>query len=217
MKECKKCEISVGNGAKKCPLCGSPLTGSDEGETRFFPIAPKERNRYIFFKAELLLFWGVFLAIILITLVVDPRNFFGKNFLILIWLIIGEVTFISVFRSHGYIPGIIFRCSIAGMLALGFSSLWYPEVIPIIPSPLIPLLILNFIAALGGRDTNVVMCFTANLGAIVFSFVVVVLILKDIHIIIWQVCFMIGFFTLVGILIFRGRTLFQELKKRLHR
>lgn len=217
MKECKRCEISVGNGAKKCPLCGSFLNGTDEEEKRFFPSVSKERKRYIFFKFELLLFWIAFFTIIIVSLILDYRNFFGKGFLALLWLIIGEVTFISIWRSHGYIPGIIFRCAIAGMLALGLSSLWYPVVIPIIPSPLIPLLILNFIAALGGRDTNVVICFAANLGAILFSFVVVVLILKDTHIIIWQVCFLIGIFTLIGIIIFRGRTLFAELKKRLHR
>ena len=115
-----------------------------------------------------------------------------------------------------YIPGIIFRCAVAGMLALGLSSLWYPAVIPIIPSPLIPLLILNLIAALGGRDTNVVVCFMVNLAAIVFSWIVVVLILKDTHILIWQVSFLTGILTLLIILVFRGRTLFGELKKRLH-
>lgn len=217
MKECLSCGISVGNGAKKCPLCGSPLKGSGEGGDRFFPFVQKERARYIFFKFQLLFFWGAFFAIILLSLIVDYRSFFGRSFLQLLWLIIGEITFISIWRSHGYIPGIIFRCAIAGMLALGLSSLWYPAIIPIIPSPFIPLLILNFIAALGGRDTNVVICFAANLGAIVFSFVVVVLILKDTHIIIWQVCFLIGIFTLIGILIFRGQTLISELKKRLHR
>ena len=102
------------------------------------------------------------------------------------------------------------------MLALGLSSLWYPEVIPIIPSPLIPLIILNFIAALGGRDTNVVVCFTVNLAAIVFSWIVVVLILKDTHILIWQISFLAGIVTLTGIFVFRGRTLFSEMKKRLH-
>ena len=216
MKECKKCGISVGNAAKRCPLCGSSLTGWDKDKREFFPIVPKERKRYIFYKVQLLIFWAVFLFIILFTLIADYRSFFGKTFLVLLWLIIGEVTFTSIWRSHLYIPGIIFRCAVAGMLALGLSSLWYPAVIPIIPSPLIPLLILNLIAALGGRDTNVVVCFMVNLAAIIFSWIVVVLILKDTHILIWQVSFLTGILTLLIILVFRGRTLFGELKKRLH-
>ena len=216
MKECRKCSISVGNGAKKCPLCQSPLAGTDDQNNEFFPSVPKERKRYIFYKAQLLIFWCAFLVIILVTLIADHRNFFGKSFLVLIWLVIGEITFTSIYRSHAYIPGIIFRCAIAGMLTLGISSYWYPAVIPIIPSPLIPLIVLNFVAALGGKDTNVVICFMANLGAIVFSWVVVVLILKDTHILVWQISFLTGFLTLVGILVFRGRTLFSELKKRLH-
>lgn len=216
MKECKKCGISVGNAAKRCPLCGSSLTGWDKDKREFFPIVPKERKLYIFYKVQLLIFWAVFLFIILFTLIADYRSFFGKTFLVLLWLIIGEVTFTSIWRSHDYIPGIIFRCAVAGMLALGLSSLWYPAVIPIIPSPLIPLLILNFIAGLGGRDTNVVVCFMVNIFAIVFSWIVVVLILKDTHILIWQISFLTGVITLLGILVFRGRTLASELKKRLH-
>ena len=216
MRKCEKCKISVGNGAKKCPLCGNKLSGFNDEKVRFFPFVKKERKYFIFYKVEHILFWIAFLSIILFTLLLDYRSFFGKTFLVLLWLIIGEVTFTSIWRSHEYIPGIIFRCAVAGMLALGLSSLWYPEVIPIIPSPLIPLIILNFIAALGGRDTNVVVCFTVNLAAIVVSWIVVVLILKDTHILIWQISFLAGIVTLAGILVFRGRTLFSEMKKRLH-
>lgn len=216
MKECKKCAISVGNAAKRCPLCGSALSRFDGENNEFFPVIPRERKRYIFYKVQLFIFWAAFAAVFILSLILDYRSFFGKTFLVLIWLVIGEVTFTSIWRSHDYIPGIIFRCAVAGMLALGLSSLWYPAVIPIIPSPLIPLLILNFIAGLGGRDTNVVVCFMVNIFAIAFSWIVVVLILKDTHILIWQISFLTGVITLLGILVFRGRTLASELKKRLH-
>ena len=36
------------------------------------------------------------------------------------------------------------------------------------------------------------------------------------HILIWQISFLAGIVTLAGILVFRGRTLFSEMKKRLH-
>ncbi len=213
MKTCPYCKIEVGGDFERCPLCQNQLIG--QATEKNWPSPKELRKQSRIQKPMTFAILSAIIVFFLFDLWGDPAHpGVGWSIIIIIWLIIFGLTFRSILRSHSESASVITRISIAAMIALVISSFPYPILVSIIPIPLICILAMNFLVMLIDKTGSAMVYFMVSFATGILSWIVVIILMKNELGLLWRICFMVSCITFVGTLIFRGRSLLTELKKR---
>lgn len=212
MKYCPYCKIEVGGDPETCPLCQNQLTGTPT--EKFWPTPKPPRQNSKGYKVQLFIAWAVAILIFFFDLWVDKQPGISWSIIAIIWIAVAEWTIRSVMLIHHNAAGVFTRIALSGIIVLIVSSLWFPVLLAVIPIPLICILGLNFFITLLDRNNDGMINFISAFATGLISWIVVIVFFKSELTVLWKVCLMVSCITLVGTLVFKGKTLFSEMKKR---
>ena len=197
MNTCPHCHIQVGGDARYCPLCQNRLPGS-AGEPYFPATAPRIHRASLLYKI---------VAFVLSALVVVGGAF---DFLLL------EET------PHRHFSVLM---AVSALLVFtdwfnGYTGYSLDLVVPILCCVA---LACNFIFAFlrSNFTANALVYLLMNIGIGVLPYILLFFRIDydgklDAHSIPWVICLILSIITFLGLVIFRGRDLKNELVKRLH-
>jgi len=220
MKTCEKCAVSVSGDFKKCPLCQNTLIGENQNEHETFPFIPFVTHKHSFLFRLLQLCSA---AVVIISFIVNwmfPQNGFWSLFVIAgvacLWLSL----FIAIRKRHNILKNLSYQVTIISILSIlwdiftGWHGWSVDFVIPIaFVSAMSATAILAHILKMQ-TETYIIYSFLL----IVYGIIPVAFVLSGLSIIIYPslICVAFSLLLFVALLIFEGRNMIEELKRRLH-
>ncbi|MBR5066998.1 MAG: hypothetical protein IKX08_05055 [Lachnospiraceae bacterium] len=227
MKMCPHCKINIGGNLEKCPLCQNLLTG--EGERDYVPkIEIKTRLRRKAFKIVMF----VFFALIILNLAAD---FLFINIdhpswspLVVAWLLVIGWIIEFIIRKHYNLLKAMFFTMIALVILSFFSEAYITlawdlpyhgvtagYVVPILCSGN---LVANFILSFIDKhftDYSLIYMFL-NILVGVAPWIALLIFYRNKPPLTWSICMVINVLAFFGLIVFKGRTVLEEFKKRFH-
>lgn len=225
MKHCPHCGIQVGGSGDYCPLCQNALVG--QGEAPHWP-APKgvSRRKVLLFQLILFLALGAVLVCCVLDFVMLEAPHRHWSIPVLVYVLAGLDLVRVLFRGRYNGPSLSFRV-LMGVILLAIYTDWFFHLGGVSIDLIIPALcgasmLLNFLFAfVNTRFTaNALVYLLLNITIGVLPYVLLLFNVStgrfDQRSIPWIVCLIISLITFLGLVIFKGRTLKEELYKRWH-
>ena len=225
MKKCPYCKVNIGGNLEKCPLCQNTLTC--EGERDYWPrIYPDTRRRKAF---KIVSFCVI--SICIISLAMDylflKTEHLSFSPVVLAWMLVTGWLLEVVLKKHYNILQTMFVSMLTISFLCEFTELFihfawdvpYREITLgyIIPIACSACLIADFVLSFVDRK------FTEHSMIYTFLFILVgvvpwlaLLFIQGEPPLTWSVCMVINVLAFVGLIVFRGRTVIAEFKKRFH-
>ena len=227
MKTCPHCKINIGGNLEKCPLCQNLLTG--EGEEDYCPrIEIKNKKRILTFR--IVMFCA--LAAIIINLALDFL-FIEVDHPSWSPLVVGGVLVSGwivefILRKHYNLLKAMFFSMIAitimCLFTEGYITLaWDLPYLGITAGYIIPILcsanmVANFVLSFIDKhftDYSLIYMFLNILVGVV-PWIALLIFYRDKPPLTWSICLVINVLAFFGLIVFKGRTVIAEFKKRFH-
>ena len=219
MKFCEKCSVSVSGGANKCPLCQHTLTGdNNSGET--FPFVPLVRHKHSLLLRLLELCSAfVVIASVAVNLMVPQSGFwslFVAAGVACVWLSL----LLAIRKRHNILKNLTYQVTVVSILSVlwdiftGWHGWSVDFVIPIaFVSAMSATAIIAYILKMQ-TDTYIIYSFLL----IIYGIIPVFFVISGLSSIIYPslICTACSLFLFAALLIFEGRNMTEELKRRLH-
>ena len=227
MKTCPHCHIQVGGDTGYCPLCQNRLSGP-VGEPHFPATAPRIHRASLLYKivafvlSALIVVAGAFDFLLMED---TPHRHF--SILMAVWAVAVLRVVRAVLRRRFNGPRQIFNLLLLVSALLVFTD-WFNGYTGYSLDLVVPILccvalVCNFIFAfLRSRFTaNALVYLLMNIGIGVLPYILLFFRIDysgrlDAHSLPWVICLIISVITFLGLVIFRGRALKNEIVKRLH-
>lgn len=221
MRRCPYCKVEIAGDLAKCPMCQSKLTGS--GEEPCYPKFEAQQKRSLFYKIQLFLVWGLLISGTVLDFMIDIRLPGYPNLhwslLLVMWLIGFEFGIMRQFKpdtgSAGKVTMLVLITIAMWCVTayyFGFMKITTDLVVPI---ALTATITANFVLALIDKNGNTMSYLLSGLFVgVVPSFILYFVRTKTP--IAWAVCLMVSVILFAGAVIFRGRDVAQELRRRFH-
>ena len=227
MNTCPHCHIQVGGDARYCPLCQNRLPGS-AGEPYFPATAPRIHRASLLYKivafvlSALVVVGGAFDFLLLEE---TPHRHFSV--LMAVWAVALLRVLRAVLRRRFNGPRQIFNLLLLVSALLVFTD-WFNGYTGYSLDLVVPILCCvalacNFIFAFlhSNFTANALVYLLMNIGIGVLPYILLFFRIDydgklDAHSIPWAICLILSIITFLGLVIFRGRDLKNELVKRLH-
>ncbi len=230
MKTCPYCKINIGGNLEKCPLCQNLLTG--DGEEDYCPkIEIKTKKRIFAFR---IVMFSVFSAII-INLAMD--FLFLNNVhpswspLVAGWLLVSGWIVEFILRKHyNLLKAMFFSMIMISILCVSTElfiylawSKWNIPYLGITTKYIIPILcsanmvanfVLSFIDTHFTNHSLIYMFLNILVGVVPWT--VLLIFYRGKPPLSWSICLVINCLAFAGLLLFRGRIVISEFKKRFH-
>lgn len=220
MKQCEKCKIDSVGQSTYCPLCQSELTGSSEGVEETFPMIPTVKAPYY-----LLLKTITFIAIagsissIFLNTIFYPEVWWALY--IVVTLMCGWVSVSMAISKHKNIAKYLLQQSMIFCLFalfMDYSIGWHgwstSLVIPVVLTlAMVVLSVLSKVLHLQPGDYMIYLLIDAAFGIIPIIFIGSDSVVTDIPSLI---CIVVSIASVTRLVVFEGRMMYSELKRRLH-
>ena len=219
MRYCDKCQIEVGGNLKFCPLCQNELHIQSEEVENFYPIVEPRSNSHMLLKI-----FG-FIAIVISILAVFFNIIFpnGTAWSVLIIGIMGFVWWsiaVAIKKHRHIVKYLWYQIMILSLLTMFIDYMtgnygWAISiVIPfLLTTAMIVMFILPKVLNLQVGDYLIYLLLDALIGIVPFIFMIVGETISDIP---SMICILTSIISVVGMIIFEGKTMMSELKRRLH-
>ncbi len=221
MKICPYCKIEVGGDLSKCPLCQSKLTG--EGGEAYFPKPMELKIKSLFYKIQLFIVWVVIIAALgldfLFDLRIAPFPNVRYSLLIAMWLIVLEFLITRKFKAGGGSARIVtlavFPILIMLSITAYFLGFWRVTMDWIVPIAITATMIANYVLAMIEKQGNAMTYLLTNLLVGALPYIVLHFRHKDTPIT-WIICILVSVILFIGAVIFKGREVSEEFRRRLN-
>ena len=220
MKMCEKCEVSIAGSFEKCPLCRNKLTGENQSDYEAFPFIPLAKHKHSALYRLLQLGSA---ALVIASFAVNwmlPQTGLWSLFVIAgvacVWLIL--IT--AIRKRHNILKNLAYQVTIISVLSLlwDFSTGWNAWSVNFV----IPIAFISVMAATTvlahvlkmQTDTYIIYSFLL----ILYGIIPMIFVLSGLCTIILPsvICVACSLFSFVALLIYEGRNMIEELKRRLH-
>ncbi len=212
MKICPYCKIEVGGDFDTCPLCQNQLSGT--ATEKFWPSPAPLKQNSKGYKIQLFISWAVIVLAFFCDLWLDKKPGISWSIITMIWILVAEFTIRSVIVMHHNAAGVFTRIALSGIIVLIISSLWFPVLLAIIPIPLMGILALNFFITMFDKNSDGMVNFISSFFTGLLSWIIVIVFMKSELTMLWKICLLVSILTFIGTLVFKGRILFREFRKR---
>ncbi len=219
MKNCPHCRINIGGTYERCPLCQSMLQG--DATIDRFPRYDKNITKPLALKIMIfLLVTGSVVCMTVDFLMLKKEHVhFGLIVLIwsavIIWYVLGVVANRRVLSRLLTIAVMLF--SVAAILTeiiVGYRGITTNYIVPyMISALLIANFIISFLDKSNRYNPTFYVIWSIFIGVIPGF---VMLVARENTPLAWEICFFISIVALIGLLVFKGRAVMNELHKRLH-
>ncbi len=220
MSKCPYCKIEVGGDLKKCPLCQSKVMG--EAEDAYFPKLTTLQIRSFFYKLQLFVVWIIVIVTFSIDFLFDIQfPAFPEvhwSLIVAMWTIAFEFGIMRQFKSGtGSSRKMTMMVTIILILLLitsyyfGFFRItadW------IAPMALIGAMVANFVLAMIDKRGTSMSYLLGNLLVGVIPYIVLC-VRHHGSPVGWILCVVFSVILFVGAVIFKGRTVTNEIRRRL--
>jgi hypothetical protein len=221
---CRKCKVRVRGGPRRCPLCQGALTGDTEPENNIFPVIPPSQAlpRGSFKRFVALVAFGT-VVVAAVSAAVNISFYSGAWWFPFVLAGLGSLwfSFLVINRQRRNIPKNIFlQLMVISILALswdfftGFYKWSLNFVIPILfSSSMVALAVYAKVRKLRAEDYIFFLCIISLIS--IFS---LLLIIFHVVAVVYPavICFALSVISLAFLLLFEGKLLKEELKRRMH-
>lgn len=219
MKKCPYCKIDVGGVLEKCPLCQSRLTG--ESENAHFPINDTLKFRSFLYKLHVFIVWSIVIVGIGLDFLFDLRfpafPDLHWSLILAMWLIVPEYCIIRQFRpgtgSARKVTIMVFL--ILAMLLITahyFDFMWlvWGWMVPIVLTGMVTA---NFVLVFVDKQGNTM---AYLLSGLVFGLLpcIILYFREEKMQPAWMICMIVSVILFAGIIIFKGRSVAKEIRRR---
>lgn len=219
MKKCLYCKIEVGGDLVKCPICQNKLVG--DPEEAYFPKPTVGQRRSLYYKFQLLTVWALLITGLavdfLFHVVIPPYPNLHWSLLLAMWLIVFEFGIMRQFRpgtgSSRKVTSMAFILLIMTVITSYFLGYLQFTLYWIVPVALIGTMIANFVLAMIDKQGNTMSYLLTNLFVGVVPYIFIYFLGKGTPIA-WIVCTIVSILLFIGAVIFKGRTVLNELQRR---
>ena len=221
MRRCPYCKVGIAGDQVKCPLCQSKLTGT--GEAPCYPKFEAQKKRSFFYKLQLLIVWGLLIAGIGLDLMLGIRlpgyPDLHWSLILAMWLTGLEFAVMRQLRpdagSAGKVTMTVLIMIIMWCVTAYFFGLMKVTVDLVVPSALAATITANFVLVLIDKNGNTMAYLLSGLFmGLVPS--IICFIVSETMPIAWAVCLMVSIILSAGVVIFRGRDVAAEFRRRFH-
>jgi hypothetical protein len=220
MKTCVKCALSVRGSIEKCPLCQNKLVGESQSEGEAFPFIPLVKHKHSALYRLLQL--GSAAAVIFSFAVnwILPQTGFWSLFIVAgvacIWLSL--IT--AIHKRHHILKNLAYQVTIVSVLSIlwDVSTGWHAWSVNFV----VPIAFMSVMAATTVlarilkmyMDTYIIYSFLL----ILYGIIPIIFVLSGLSTIILPsvICVACSLFSFAALLIYEGRNMMEELKRRLH-
>lgn len=217
MKKCLNCNIEIGGRTDTCPLCQNSLTG--EASENNWPSPSLLKTRAFLYKLQLF----IVLASIVIGLSLDYllKLNSGKHYslIIALWLIGFELQLRNNIKRNFVISrtvsnGMLYSCIL--LLITGYYFEFFDlTVYMLIPIMLGCTLLANMTFSMIDTTENALVYLLGNILLVIIIYIILKIKAAETGLV-WTICFMISIVSLIGIIIFKGRKVSDEIQKRMN-
>ncbi|MBO4415401.1 MAG: hypothetical protein J5824_05400 [Lachnospiraceae bacterium] len=219
MKKCPYCKIEVGGVLEKCPLCQSRLTG--ENEDAHFPLNTTLKFRSFLYKLHIFIIWAVMIVGIgldfLFGLRIPPFPELHWSLILAMWLMTSEYAIVRQFRlgtgSARKVTMMVFIILIMLLItAHYFDFMWlaWGWMVPIVLTAMIAA---DFVLVLLEKQGNAMAYLLSGqlLGLIPC---IVLYFREDKMQPAWMICMIVTVVLFAGVIVFKGRSVAKEVRRR---
>lgn len=219
MRKCPYCKIEVGGELNKCPLCQSKLMG--EGEEAYFPKQTMLQIQSLFYKLQLFAVWIIVIVAFSIDFLfhVQFAPFPGVHWSLIaaMWIIAFEFGIMRQFRtgtgSSRKMTMLVFIILIMLLVTSYYFGFWRLTVDWIVPIAIIGTMLANFVLAMVDKIGIAMAYLLTNLLVGVIPYIVLY-VRNQSKPIAWIICLISSVILFVGAVIFKGRAVAGEIRKR---
>ncbi len=216
MKKCVSCNIYVSGEGRQCPICQNGLTG--EGTPYNWPSIRKLRLQSIFYRIQLFVVLALTFVSLVLDFLLDVNTGMHWSLSVALWAISLEWLIRYFIKKNVVIAAIITYTAIHISLLLILTG-WYmgflmPVVKYVVPIVVSVLLIVNLILSLLDKHGNALIYLLANIIIAIVPYVPLYISKVEVPLL-WTICLMISVITFIGICVFRGRSVLNEIEKRM--
>ena len=221
MRRCPYCKVGIAGDLGKCPLCQSKLMGT--GEAPCYPQFEAQKKRSFFYKAQLFLAWGLLIVGIGLDFMVGLRLPGYPNLhwslLLAMWLMVFEFGIMRQFKpgtgSAGKVTWMVLMTIVSWCVTAYFFGFMKITIDLVVPSALAATIAVNFVLALIDKNGNTMAYLLSGLAMGVVPSVICFFARAKMPLA-WAVCLMVSVVLFAGAVIFRGRAVAEELRRRFH-
>ncbi|MBP5461246.1 MAG: hypothetical protein J6Y20_03890 [Lachnospiraceae bacterium] len=221
MRQCPYCKVGIEGDLVKCPLCQSKLTGT--GEDPCYPKFEAQKKRSLLYKIQLLLAWGVLIVGIGLDFMVGLRlPGYPKlhwSLLLAMWLMVIEFGIMRQFKpgtgSAGKVTMLVLITIATWCVTAYFFGFMKTTIDLVVPCALAATITANFVLAMIVKNGNTMAYLLSGLiMGVVPS--VICFFARDKMPLAWAICLMVSVVLFAGAVIFKGRAVAAELRRRFH-
>lgn len=217
MKKCLNCDMEIGGNIDTCPLCQNSLTG--EATANNWPSPSGLKARAFIYKLQLFLVFTAIAVGLSLDFLLELNNGIHYSLILALWLLVLEFQLRSNIRRNFVISrivsnGILYSCIL--LLITGyFFGFFDLTAFLIVPIMLGTALLANMTFSMIDTTENALVYLLGNILLVI----VIYIILRLEHIetgLVWTICLMVSLVSLIGIIIFKGRKVSNEIQKRMN-
>jgi hypothetical protein len=220
MKTCEKCAVSVSGGFGKCPLCQNTLIGEEQNEYETFPFIPLVINKHSLLFRLLLLCSALAVIISFTVNWMLPQSGFWSLFVVAGVACLWVSLLTAIRKRHNILKNLSYQVTIISILSVlwdvftGWHGWSVDYVVPIAFTSVMTATAI--LARILKMQTETYMVYSVLL--IVYGIIPAIFVLSGLSAIIYPslICVAGSLLSLAALLIFEGRNMIEELKRRLH-
>ena len=220
MKSCEKCAVTVSGSHDKCPLCQNTLAGENKNEQNIFPFVPLMSHKHgLFFRIIQLCSAAAVILSVAINFMLTQSglwSLFVAAGVACLWVSL----IITIRKRRNILKNMTYQVTAVSILSVlwdvftGWRGWSVDYVIPV-----------SFVAAMAATailarvlkmQTGTYMIYSILL--MVYGIIPAIFILSGLCVIVYPslICVVCSLFSLAALLIFEGKNMMDELKRRLH-
>ena len=222
MKTCEKCALSVKGAFEKCPLCHTALTGENKNEcgAGTFPVIPLVIHKHSLLFRLLQLGSAAAVIVSFALNLMLPQSGFWSLFVVAgvacVWFSVA----VAIRKRHNILKNLTYQVTIVSVLSVLWDIFtgWYGWSVDfVIPIAFVSVMSATaIIAHILKMQTETYMIYSFLL--ILYGIIPIIFVLNGLSKIIYPslICVACSFILLSALLIFEGKNMIEELKRRLH-
>ena len=220
MKICEKCAVSISGDFEKCPLCQNTLAGNGTNEHEPFPFVPLISHKHSLFFRLLQLCSAIVVILSVTVNLAIPKSGFWSLFVVAGMVCVWINLLIAVHKRHNILKNLTYQVTVVSILSVLWDIFtgWHKWSVDfVIPIAFIAVMTaITILARILKMSTGTYIIYSFLL--ILYGIVPVIFILSGLSAVIFPSLFCVAgsLISLTALLVFEGRNMAEELKRRLH-
>ncbi|MCR5596284.1 MAG: hypothetical protein K6G12_10565 [Lachnospiraceae bacterium] len=218
MKYCPSCKAHIEGRYTKCPLCQNALQG--EGDEEIYPSSELLRKQSLLYKIQMFIVLTAMVVCVACEFLLDIRTSFHWSLLVCVWAIGGEMWLAAVIHRHHNPSKVVSTNAWWAAILVMLTFLIIKDIRPIyfwyiMPAIAIGSELLLFVFMMIDKAHNA-MPYLLGCSFICVVMGVLCMLITGQRTVLWVICMLVGIVGIIGAIIFKGRTVPDELQRRFH-